>query len=52
MISSELPEIINNSSRIAVMREGCLAGIIDQTVTESSQEMIMSYAVGGEHTTC
>lgn len=47
MISSELPEIINNSSRIAVMREGKLAGILDQSEAEASQEVIMSYAVGG-----
>ncbi len=52
MISSELPEIINNSSRIAIMREGHLAGILDQQETEASQETIMSFAVGGEHTTC
>ncbi len=49
MISSELPEIINNSSRIAVMREGRLTGILDQSETEASQEAIMSYAVGGGH---
>lgn len=48
MISSELPEIINNSSRIVVMREGTVSGIIDQQETEASQEKIMSYAVGGE----
>ena len=47
MISSELPEIINNSSRIAVMREGKIAGILDQSEAEASQEVIMSYAVGG-----
>ena len=47
MISSELPEIINNSSRIAVMREGRLAGILDQSEAQASQETIMSYAVGG-----
>lgn len=52
MISSELPEIINNSSRIMIMREGHLAGILDQQECEASQEQIMSYAVGGEYTTC
>ena len=52
MISSELPEIINNSSRVAIMREGHLAGILDQQETEATQEKIMSFAVGGEHTTC
>ncbi len=52
MISSELPEIINNSSRVAIMREGHLAGILDQQETEATQEKIMSFAVGGEHITC
>ncbi len=45
MISSELPEIINNSSRIAVMHEGELATILDPEKDEISQEIIMSYAV-------
>ncbi|MEG2851836.1 MAG: sugar ABC transporter ATP-binding protein [Hydrogenoanaerobacterium sp.] len=45
MISSELPEIINNSSRIAVMNEGRLVKILDQKTDEISQEIIMSYAV-------
>lgn len=45
MISSELPEIINNSSRIAVMHEGELATILDPDKDEISQEIIMSYAV-------
>lgn len=48
MISSELPEIINNSSRIVVMREGTVSAILDQQLAEASQEQIMSYAVGGE----
>lgn len=47
MISSELPEIINNSSRIAVMHEGELVAILDPDKDEISQEIIMSYAVGG-----
>jgi ABC-type sugar transport system ATPase subunit len=45
MISSELPEVINNSSRIAVMQEGKLATILDPDKDEISQEIIMSYAV-------
>ncbi len=45
MISSELPEIINNSSRIAVMHEGKLSTILDPEKDEISQEIIMSYAV-------
>ena len=48
MISSDLPEIINNSSRIVVMREGKVAGVIDQTENEATQEGIMAYAIGGE----
>ena len=52
MISSELPEIINNSSRIVVMREGRITGILDQAEAEASQETIMSYAVGGECSVC
>lgn len=47
MISSELPEIINNSSRIAVMSEGRLVKILDPDHDEISQEIIMSYAVEG-----
>ena len=47
MISSELPEIINNSSRIAVMSEGRLVKILDPERDEISQEIIMSYAVEG-----
>jgi ABC-type sugar transport system ATPase subunit len=45
MISSELPEVINNSSRIAVMHEGELVTILDPDKDEISQEIIMSYAV-------
>lgn len=47
MISSELPEILNNSSRIAVMSEGRLVKILDPAKDEISQEIIMSYAVEG-----
>ena len=43
MISSELPEVINMSDRVLVMREGHLAGILDRE--EVSQERIMSFAV-------
>ena len=43
MISSELPEIINMSDRVLVMREGKLAGILDKD--EIGQEQIMRYAV-------
>ena len=47
MISSELPEIINNSSRIAIMNEGRLVKILDPEVDEISQEIIMSYEIAG-----
>lgn len=47
MISSELPEIINNSSRIAIMNEGRLVKILDPAKDDISQEHIMSYAVVG-----
>jgi ABC-type sugar transport system ATPase subunit len=43
MVSSELPEILNMSDRIVVMREGAIAAIIDHS--EATQENIMRYAV-------
>ncbi|WP_010254102.1 sugar ABC transporter ATP-binding protein [Treponema primitia] len=43
MISSELPEVINMSDRVVVMREGRIQKILDQG--EISQETIMQYAV-------
>ncbi|KMZ53539.1 sugar ABC transporter ATP-binding protein [Dorea sp. D27] len=48
MISSELPEIINMSSRIVVMHEGRITGILDGKETEFVQEEIMNYAIGGK----
>ena len=42
LVSSELPEILGMSDRIAVMREGQLTGIVDRH--EASQEVIMRYA--------
>lgn len=42
VISSELPEVMGVSDRIAVMREGSVMGIIERT--EMSQELIMKYA--------
>ena len=50
MISSELPEIINNSSRIVVMSEGYITGILDPAVDEINQEIIMTHAVEGGKT--
>lgn len=42
MISSELPEILRMSDRVAVMCEGRLTGILD--IAEADQESIMHYA--------
>ncbi|MDR1785315.1 MAG: sugar ABC transporter ATP-binding protein, partial [Spirochaetaceae bacterium] len=43
MVSSELPEILNMSDRIAVMGNNTLAGILDRR--EATQESIMKLAV-------
>jgi ABC-type sugar transport system ATPase subunit len=43
MISSELPEIINMSDRVAVMREGSVQIVLERE--DISQEKIMRYAV-------
>ena len=42
MISSELPEVLRMSDRIAVMCEGRLTGIVDNK--DASQQVIMEYA--------
>jgi len=44
MISSELPEILGMSDRIAVMHGGTVAGVLDRA--EATQEMIMELALG------
>ena len=44
MISSELPEILGMSDRIAVMRSGRLEGILDRS--EATQQRILSLALG------
>lgn len=44
MISSELPEVIGMSDRVAVMHEGRLAGILDRS--ELNPERIIEYATG------
>jgi rhamnose transport system ATP-binding protein len=44
LISSELPEILGMSDRIAIMRGGTLAGILD--LSEATQERILSLALG------
>ncbi len=44
MISSELPEILGMSDRIAVMRGGCIAGILHRS--EATQHSILELALG------
>jgi ribose transport system ATP-binding protein len=46
IVSSDLPEVIGMSDRIAVMHEGKLQGILDQK--DATQENIMTLATGGE----
>lgn len=46
MISSELPEILGMSDRIAVMRDGTISGILERA--EATQEKILSMALGHE----
>lgn len=46
MISSDLPEIINMSDRVAVMANGRLQKILEKE--DLSQEKIMFYATGGK----
>ncbi|MCI9487500.1 MAG: sugar ABC transporter ATP-binding protein [Lachnospiraceae bacterium] len=47
-ISSDLPEIINMSSRVVVMHEGEIATVLDGAEEEFTQVKIMRYATGGE----
>ncbi len=42
LVSSELPEILGMSDRIAVMREGKLTGIVERK--DATQEVVMRYA--------
>ena len=44
MISSELPEILGMSDRIAVMRAGKIAGVLSRA--EATQERILALALG------
>jgi ABC-type sugar transport system ATPase subunit len=46
LISSELPEILENSHRILVMYKGRIAGELKRE--DATEEAIMKYAVGGE----
>lgn len=47
MISSELPEVLGMSDRIAVMHEGKLTAVLDNTREKQTQETVMRYATGG-----
>jgi rhamnose transport system ATP-binding protein len=47
MISSELPEVLGMSDRIAVMRGGRIAGVLDRA--EATQPQILALALGHEH---
>jgi rhamnose transport system ATP-binding protein len=44
MISSELPEVLGMSDRVAVMREGRLVGVLERT--EATQEKVLALALG------
>ena len=44
MISSELPEILGMSDRIAVMHRGAIVGELDRA--EATQEAILDHALG------
>ena len=44
MISSELPEILGMSDRIAVMRRGTIAGVLSRE--EATQERVLAMALG------
>jgi rhamnose transport system ATP-binding protein len=44
MISSELPEILGMSDRIAVMRAGRIEGIVDRR--EATQQRVLALALG------
>ena len=47
LISSELPEILGMTDRIAVFHEGCIATVLQ--TKQTSQEEIMHYASGRTH---
>jgi ABC-type sugar transport system ATPase subunit len=49
MISSELPEIIGMSDRVAVMRGGTVVEVLGRD--EASQERVLAAAVGGHAVT-
>lgn len=48
MISSELPEVLNLSTRILVMRHGRVAGVLKRS--DATQERVMSLMAGQSQT--
>ncbi|MES2692174.1 MAG: L-arabinose ABC transporter ATP-binding protein AraG [Verrucomicrobiota bacterium] len=48
MVSSELPEVLGVSDRIAVMRQGCIAAIVDRA--EASESKLLKLALPLEST--
>jgi len=50
MISSELPEILGMSDRVAVMHQGRITGILENDGS-LTQETILYYATGGDRRT-
>jgi rhamnose transport system ATP-binding protein len=47
MISSELPEILGMSDRVAIMRGGTIAGVLSRD--EATQERVLALALGHRH---
>jgi ABC-type sugar transport system ATPase subunit len=47
MISSELPEVLNLSSRVLVMRHGRMAGILDRSAVTEERVMQLMAGTGG-----
>jgi rhamnose transport system ATP-binding protein len=45
LISSELPEVLGLSDRVAVMRAGTVAGVLNRA--EATQERVLELAIGG-----
>jgi rhamnose transport system ATP-binding protein len=48
MISSELPEVLGMSDRVAVMRQGTIAGVLDRTAATQDRVLALALGHGGE----